>query len=69
MKDVYIMTNREKRLLNEKVTTHGEPISADARAAIYLRWLAGGESNIKAYARSVCERALELDRAKAAKQD
>ncbi len=63
------MANCDKRLLNEKVKIAGEPISADARAAIYLRWLAGGESNIKAYARSVCERALELDRAKAAKQD
>lgn len=61
------MSNRDRRMENVRVTTaERDPISAEARAAIYLRWLAGGEYNIKTYARSVCERALELDRAKAA---
>lgn len=61
------MSTRDRQMENVRVTTtNREPISAEARAAIYLRWLAGGEYNIRAYARSVCERALELDRAKKA---
>lgn len=57
---------RDARLDNVMVSEANESLSAEVRAAIYLRWLAGDEYNIKAYARSVCERALELDRAKEA---
>lgn len=57
---------RDERLSHITVKEVGESIPASERAALYLRWLAGGEYNIRAYARSVCERTLELDRAKEA---
>lgn len=57
---------RDARLDNVKVSEVGEPIPARERAEFYLRWLAGDGCDVAAYARSVCERALELDRAKKA---